>query len=160
MTHEFTHAVQMQMGSWSGQSVASQIFAEGLAMRVTERLIPGFPPQTYTGGSVEWMQQCEARLPQVLSDLKQHLADTGAEAVSGFTLGAGSAGIKREVYCGGWFVVGKLLHDQMTFPQLGRLKQDQAEARIAATVDVMLKSNPAGAVSNIVPTRNLLSPIK
>ena len=53
MTHEFTHAVQMQMGAWSGQSVASQIFAEGLAMRVTERLNPGFPASVYATGSPE-----------------------------------------------------------------------------------------------------------
>jgi hypothetical protein len=144
MTHEFTHAVQMQMGSWSRQNVASAIFSEGLAMRVTEHLNPGFPPYIYATSSPEWMGQCESSLPQVLSDLKQHLADTGAEAVSKFTLGAGAAGIKREVYCGGWFVVGKLLHDGMTFPQLGKLKQDEAEAKIAATFAVMLKANPAG----------------
>jgi hypothetical protein len=102
MTHEFTHAVQMQLGSWNGQSVASQIFAEGFAMRVTERLNPGFPTQSYTGGSAEWMQQCEARLPQILSDLNQQLGDKGAEALSRFTVGAGAAGLDREVYCAGW----------------------------------------------------------
>jgi len=43
MTHEFTHAVQMQEGGWNSQSVASAVFAEGLAMRVTEHFNPGFP---------------------------------------------------------------------------------------------------------------------
>jgi hypothetical protein len=87
MTLEFTHAVEMQMGSWSGQSGASQIFAEGLAMRVTECLNPGLPAEIYTAGSADWIEQCEARRPQVLSDLSQHLGDTGAEAVSRFTVG-------------------------------------------------------------------------
>jgi hypothetical protein len=144
MTHEFTHAVQMQIGSWSKQDVASAIFAEGLAMRVTERLNPGFAPSIYTTSSPEWMRQCEMRLPRVLAELKEHLADGGAEAVSKFMLGTGTAGINREVYCGGWFIVGKLLGDGMTFSQLAKLKQDDAEARVAATIDVMLEATGPG----------------
>lgn len=143
MTHEFTHAVQMQMGAWSGQSVASQIFAEGLAMRVTERLNPGFPASVYATGSPEWMVQCETHLPEVLADLREHIAESGAEAVSQFTFGTGATGIHREVYCGGWFVVGKMLNDGATFPQLGRLHEDEANARVAATIDTLTREDSA-----------------
>lgn len=90
------------------------------------------------------MGQCESHLPQVLADLKQHLADSGAEAVSQFTIGKEAEGMNREVYCGGWFVVGRLLNDGMTFPQLGKVRQDEAEAKVAATIDAMLKAEPAG----------------
>jgi hypothetical protein len=147
MTHEFTHAVQMQMGSWTRQDVASAIFAEGLAMRVTGRLNPGFSAYTYATSSPEWMGQCETDLPQVLAELKQHLADSGAEAVSKFTLGTGAAGINREIYCGGWFVVGKLLNDGVTFPQLGKMKQVEADARVDAAIDAMLEASRAGGVA-------------
>jgi imidazolonepropionase-like amidohydrolase len=140
MTHEFTHAVQMQTGSWNGQSVASQIFAEGVAMRVTEHLNPGLPVTNYTAGSAEWMQRCEARLPQILAELNQHLGETGAEAVSRFTVGTGAASLGREVYCAGWHIVGKLLQDGTTFPELAHLMQDEADAKVTAAIKAMLDS--------------------
>jgi hypothetical protein len=61
--HEFPHAVQMQRGSWSRHSWASQIFASGLAMHATERLNPGLPAVIYAAGSADWIEQREARLP-------------------------------------------------------------------------------------------------
>jgi len=75
MTHEFSHAVEMQQGNWSGQSVASTLFTEGLAMRVTEQLFLGKAPNIYTASSPEWMQQCSTELPRVLRDLQSHLRD-------------------------------------------------------------------------------------
>jgi hypothetical protein len=147
MTHEFTHAVQMQEGGWNGQSVASTIFAEGLAMRVTEHLNPGFPENIYTG-SPAWLEKCKASLPQVLNELKEHSADSGAEAVSKFTYGTGTAGISREVYCGGWFVVGRMLSDGASFSTLGRMTQAEAEARVAAMIDSLLTSSAPAAISS------------
>jgi hypothetical protein len=147
MTHEFTHAVQMQAGGWNSQSVASTVFAEGLAMRVTEHLNPGLPANIFTG-SPAWLEKCEASLPQVLNELKEHGADSGAEAVSKFTYGTGAAGINREVYCGGWFVVGRMLSDGISFSTLGRMTQAEAEARVAETIGSLLTSNAPAAKSN------------
>ena len=134
MTHEFTHTVQMQEGGWNSQSVASAVFAEGFAMRVTEHLNPGFPANIYTASSPVWLEKCKASLPQVLNELKEHGADSGAQAVSKFTYGTGTAGIDREVYCGGWFVVGRMLSDGISFSTLGRMTQAEAEARVPATI--------------------------
>jgi uncharacterized protein YjaZ len=141
MTHEFTHAVQMQEGDWHGQSVASAVFAEGLAMRVTEHLHPGFPADIYTTSSPVWLEKCKTSLPQVLDDLREHGADPGAQAVSKFIYGTGPTGIDREVYCGGWFVVGRMLSDGVSFSTLGRMTQAEAEARIAATIGSLLTSS-------------------
>jgi Predicted Zn-dependent protease (DUF2268) len=143
MTHEFTHAVEMQQSNWTGQSVASALFTEGLATRVTEHLLPGSPANIYTASTPEWMQQCTAALPAVLADLKAHLGDEGAEAVSRFTFEKGAAGLKREVYCGGWFVIGKLLKDGRTFAQLGNLSRADAERTAKMTIDQMLASTDA-----------------
>ena len=148
MTHEFTHAVQMQEGGWNNQSVASAVFAEGLATRVTEHLNPGFTANIYTTSSSAWLEKCKASLPQVLNELKEHGADSGAEAVSKFTYGTGTAGINREVYCGGWFVVGRMLSDGVSFSTLGRMSQAEAEARVATTIDSLLTSNAPAAKSN------------
>ncbi len=138
MTHEFTHAVQMQMGGWSKQDVASAIFAEGLAMKVTEHLHPGLTSNVYAASTPEWMHRCSADLPAVLHDLQLHITDTGAEAVSKLIYGTGAAGIEREVYCGGWFVVEKMMEEGMTYAQLGQLKQSDAEARVTTTLKLML----------------------
>ena len=147
MTHEFTHAVQMQEGGWTGQSVASAVFAEGLATRVTEHLNPGFPANIYTTSSSAWLERCKASLPQVLHELREHGADSGAQAVSKFTYGTGTAGLDREVYCGGWFVVGRMLSDGVSFSALGRLTQAEAEGKVAATIDSLLASSTPAARS-------------
>jgi hypothetical protein len=138
----------MQQGSWNNQSVASAVFTEGLATRVTEHLNPGFPANIYTTSSSAWLERCKVSLPEVLRELREHGADLGAQAVSKFTYGTGTAGIDREVYCGGWFVVGRMLSDGISFITLGRMTQAEAETRVAATIDSLLTSNAPAAKSN------------
>jgi hypothetical protein len=46
---------------------------------------------------------------------------------SKFTYGTGTAGIDREVYCGDWFVVGRMLSDGVSFSTLGRMSQTEAQ---------------------------------
>jgi hypothetical protein len=48
---------------------------------------------------------------------------------------ARTAGIDCEVYCGRWFVVGRMLSDRVSFSTLRRMSQTEAEARVAATID-------------------------
>lgn len=140
MTHEFTHAVQMQTAGWNRQSVASAVFAEGLAIHVTQQLNPGSPENIYTTSTPEWLEKCKANLPVVLADLKDHSADAGAQAVSKFTLGTGFAGIDREVYCGGWFVVGRMLSDGVSYYDLGHMGETEAEKAVVSTIDELLAS--------------------
>lgn len=134
MTHEFTHAVQRSSGRWVGQTVGGAIFSEGLAMRVTEKLNPGFPPQTYTTSTKEWLDTCAAKLPEVFNDLEGHLNDTGAEAVSKFTLAKAGAGFDREIYCAGWLIVGRLLEEGRSFSELASLPQPDAVSLVAEQI--------------------------
>jgi hypothetical protein len=143
MTHEFTHAVQMQMGGgWDKQYVGTALFTEGLAMRVTEHLNPGLPANLYTSSNKEWLDRCTNKLPAVLADMLEHREDMGATAVSKFTFGTGAAGIEREVYCAGWFVIGELLKEGVTFPQLARLTQPEAQEKVHATILALLATKP------------------
>jgi hypothetical protein len=128
MTHEFTHAVQRQIGKgWDQQSVASAIFSEGLAMHVTEKLEPGLPANAYATSSPEWLQSCQARLAQVFAELRPHLPDQGAEAVANFVYQTGSAGIDREIYCAGWVFVGDLQRHGFSLRRLGAMSRAEAE---------------------------------
>jgi hypothetical protein len=131
MTHEFTHAVQRQMGKgWDQQSVASAIFSEGLAMRVTEKLNPGLTANAYSASSPEWFNGCQSRLPQVLAELEPHLADQGADAVAKFIYQTGSAGIDREIYCAGWTIVRDLQKHGFSLRRLGSMSRGEAEEKV------------------------------
>lgn len=131
MTHEFTHAVQRQMGrGWDQQSVASAIFSEGLAMHVAEKLNPRFPVNDYSASTPEWFKSCQTQLPRVLAELKPHLADQGASAVANFIYRTGPAGISREIYCAGWAIVGDLQKDGFSLRRLGSMSQANAEKSV------------------------------
>jgi len=141
MTHEFTHAVQIQMGQWSGQSVASAIFTEGLAMHVTEALNPGYGSDIYAASTPEWMNACKTKFPEVLSEMRDHLNDEGAQAVSKFTFAKGPAGLDRDVYCAGWIVVGNLLQSGYAYHDLAAMHRDNAAALIVKEFDKMGRSD-------------------
>jgi hypothetical protein len=152
MTHEFTHAVQRQMGKgWDQQSVASAIFSEGLAMRVTQRLEPGLPTNDYSASSPEWFKSCQTRLPQVLAELKPHLADQGADAVAKFIYQGGSAGIDREIYCAGWAIVGDLQKRGLSLRRLGSMSRAEAEKLVGREFSKHI--NVKSAASGIGGTR-------
>ena len=61
MTHEFTHAVHSRLAGLPGdyvRPVAELVLAEGLAERVTEKLIPGQKPEIYTNAhSPVWLNE-------------------------------------------------------------------------------------------------------
>src|SRR5262249_43907766 len=124
MAHEFTHAVQAELGDWQApRSVAETVFAEGIAMRGTQRLVPWLGDTDYTHGGIKWLQRCEHEQASILRGMRPHLSDSGAEAVSRFTVGNGGSDLHREAYCAGWLVVGYALERGSTFRQLAHLSQ-------------------------------------
>jgi hypothetical protein len=141
MTHEFTHAVQRQVGKgWDQQSVASAIFSEGIAMHVTEKLDPGLPTNAYATSSPEWFKSCQTRLREVLAELKPHLADQGADAVAKFIYQTGSAGIDREIYCAGWTIVGDLQKRGLSLRRLGSMSRADAERKVEGEFSKRLRT--------------------
>ncbi len=128
MTHEFTHVVNEKLGGlWSSgsQTIATLMFTEGLAMRVSERLVPGQPGFSYVSFVPDWYATCEASRQKILKGLQPHLLETDEPSITRFTYGNGASGQTREAYCGEWFVVGDLLDHGWTFPALARLSRAQ-----------------------------------
>jgi hypothetical protein len=127
MVHEFAHAVH-RSSACAGfppgyrQSLALLVLSEGVAMRVTERLIPGHPATYYLHGSDEWLASAQARRASILQGVRKHLRQTDEATVQRFTFGAGTSGVSREAYYAGWEVMGALLrmglslHDIATTP--------------------------------------------
>jgi hypothetical protein len=118
--------------------VAGTVFAEGVAMRATQKLIPGLADTAYSHSDPEWLSGCEARQAAVLEGLRAHLAERGPEAVSRFTVGDGATGMRREAYCGGWLVVGHALAAGTTFAELAHFSGGDADAWVEKTIAEML----------------------
>ncbi len=127
LTHELTHAVHHSHGyanitSGYEMSLPELVISEGLAMRVSERLIPGHPSIHYVGGSQGWLDTANARRVAILNGIRQHTSDSGAATAQRFTFGTGTTGLGREAYYAGWLVTGALLdgglsiHDIATTP--------------------------------------------
>jgi hypothetical protein len=114
MAHEFAHAVH-RSSACAGfppgyqQSLALLVLSEGVAMRVTERLIPGYPATYYLHGSAEWLVSAQARRAAILQGVREHLRQSDEATVQRFTFGTGTSGISREAYYAGWEVTGALL---------------------------------------------------
>ena len=152
MTHEFAHAVQSQIGKgWDQQSVASAVFSEGLAMRITEKLEPGLSANAYATSSPEWFRSCQTELPKVLAELEPHLADQGADAVAKFIYQTGSAGIDREIYCAGWTIIGDLQKHGFSLRRLGSMSRAEAEKLVGREFSKHI--NVKSAASGIGGTR-------
>jgi|GEM_PF-979864 len=151
MTHEFTHVVNQSLGHlWQAgeQTIATLMFTEGLAMRVTQQLDPSAPEYAYVSLVPDWFVECQSRHVEVLSGLIPHLLETGEGSITRFTYGTGASGLTREAYCGGWYAVGYLLKHGWTFPTLARLNRSQINAVMQQTVPEMLNQPDHNVPSN------------
>ena len=146
MTHEFTHVVEAEQAGLSldwKRSIAHTIFAEGLAMRVTQQLHPGQPDKVYTGEFTPgWLARAEAQRALILADIAPHLAASDAETVMRYTMGTGGAGLEREAYYTGWLVINDLLAHGWTFPRLARVKDEAMVGIVNESLQRLAKDGP------------------
>ncbi len=144
LTHEFTHAVHIKIaglpGTWE-RSIAETILLEGLAMRVTEKLIPGKTPEFYTSArSNEWLPEADKRQTDILKGIQQHLDESDSETVTKFTFGDGTTGLKREAYYAGWIIVGQLERQGMTLADIAKLPRSSMDEVINDEINALIKA--------------------
>ncbi len=129
LAHEFTHVVEAEQTGLSlewKRSIAHTIFVEGLAMRAEQALQPGKSDAHYVGEmSPNWFARCTAIQPEILQDLRPHLASSDSDEVMRYTMGKGGAGVEREAYYAGWLVTGDLLRTGWTFSKLARVTDQE-----------------------------------
>jgi hypothetical protein len=137
LVHELTHAVHSTCAGLAGrQSVARLVIAEGLAMRATERLLPGHPATYYTTAAPGWFEASTGRRIAILQGIRAQLADTSVAASDRFTLGAGTTGLPREGYYAGWEVVGFMTQRMgMSFHDVASMKQELMVAEVGKAID-------------------------
>jgi hypothetical protein len=135
LVHELTHAVHHSKGcanitSGYDMSLAELVLSEGLAMRVTERLIPGFPSIHYIGGAQAWLDSANSRRRAILNGVQQHISDAGGATAHRFTFGSGATGLGREGYYAGWIATGALLESGFSLHELATTPSAQLPALI------------------------------
>ena len=135
LAHEMSHSVHFQIADVKnsfGAPIGETIFLEGLAMHAAKALVPGLPDAPYTELTSEpgWLTRCTANKNAVMAGILPYLDKAGPDIATKFTFGKGATGMDRELYCAGWFVVGKLLASGETFPQLARIREDKMIATV------------------------------
>ena len=139
LAHELTHSIELQLVSVKnsfGAPVGETMFLEGLAMRTSQRAVPGLPDAAYTSmpNESDWMPNCVAKKDAVLKDIVPDLDKSGHEIAMKYTFGQGNNGMQREAYCAAWFVMGRLLDSGKTLPELARIPEDKMVDTIRAAM--------------------------
>ncbi|KAF5407127.1 MAG: hypothetical protein Udaeo2_27880 [Candidatus Udaeobacter sp.] len=141
MTHELTHAVHISMGSFSGgwiRTIGTTVLTEGLAMRVTQQLLPGHPESYYVEARSGWFEEAAKLRNAILKDVRKAVESDKSEDVMRFTMGKGPSGIEREAYYAGWVVVGYWIEHGMTFTEIARITEKEMPRRVGETIDTLL----------------------
>lgn len=141
LAHEMTHAVHHRLAGYSEgweRSIGRTLFAEGLASRAAEALYPGRPAAAYLEHRPGWLAAADGRGEEILRGILPHLRASDSPTVMRFTMGTGTSGTEREAYYAGWRVVGHLLAQGYTFPQLARLSEADAPALVETAIHEIL----------------------
>jgi hypothetical protein len=145
-THEMTHAVHIETAGLSGgweRSIAETIFLEGLAMHAVQALEAGHEEREYMDADPTWYTSAMARSPEILTGILPELEKSDSATVTRFTYGQGTTGEIREAYVAGWIVIGDLLQQGSTFPELARIRSaDMPTAVRAAAAHWLAKRSP------------------
>lgn len=141
MTHELTHAVHISMGSFSGgwiRSIGTTVLTEGLAMRVTQKLIPGRSEAENVEARPGWFAEATKLRATILRDIEPALTSDKSEDVMRFTMGKGPSGLEREAYYAGWLVVGHMLDQGMTFAEIARIPEKEMPTKVGVVIRELL----------------------
>lgn len=141
MVHEMAHAVHHRLAGFSEgweRSIARTLFAEGLAARVSQALVPGRDGAGYLEHRPGWFADAEARRADVLRGMLPALRASDSETVMKFTMGRGTTGLDREAYYAGWVVVGELMERGWTLDRLARVPEQEIPALVEESIGRLL----------------------
>lgn len=139
LAHELAHSIELQLvpvKNSFGAPVGETMFLEGLAMRTSQRAVPGLPDAAYTSmpNEPDWMPNCVTKKDAVMKAILHDLDNSGREIAMKYTFGKGNTGMQREAYCAAWFVMGKLIDSGKTLPELARVPEDRMVATIRSAM--------------------------
>jgi Predicted Zn-dependent protease (DUF2268) len=148
-THEMTHAVQLEIAGLAGgweRSIAETVFLEGLAMHAVEALVPGHEAHEYVDSDPAWFSAAMAKSREILAGILPELEKSDSNTVTRFTYGQGTTGTIREAYVAGWIVIGDLLQQGKSFPELARIRSADMPAITRSAVAHWLAQKKTNAL--------------
>ena len=86
-------------------------------------MVPGHPDKVYIQTQEGWLQKCREDANQILQGIKPCLQERSAETILQFTMGTGTTGKVREGYFAGWKLIGDMLEDGWSFPDIARIRE-------------------------------------
>lgn len=142
MPHEFTHAVHQRLANLSGgweRSIAATLLQEGLAMHVARELAPGENVAAYVEHEPGWWAQAIAKRQSILCGILPSLEARDGDSVFRFTMGTGPAGLNREAYAAGWWVIEQLRREGMSLAEIARVPEDEMPDLARRAIDSMIE---------------------
>lgn len=141
LPHEIAHAVHMHVANLSGgweRSIAATLVQEGLAMHVARELNPGHTDAVFVEHEPDWWSKAEARQESILTGIRPALSARDSDTVFRFTMGEGPAGLNREAYAAGWWVISQLRREGMTLAEIARVREEEMPELARRAIDSML----------------------
>jgi len=139
--HEMTHAVHIATAGLAGgweRSIAETIMQEGLAMHVAQLVSPGRDIRAYVEHKEGWYDSAIAKSDAILRGLLPELEKSDSPTVFRYTMGTGNTNTEREAYVAGWLVVGELLKQGKSYPEIARVRSEEMPQLVRATIERML----------------------
>ena len=128
LAHEMAHIVHSKTANLSMEwerSIASTVLQEGLAMRASQQIVPGYPDEAYSDHKPGWLEAATSKGAAILNGILPHLEDSSNEALQQFIFGKGTTGIEREAYYVGWVLVEALLNEGVSFQEIASIPEDK-----------------------------------
>ena len=89
LAHEMAHIVHSKTASLSMEwerSIASTVLQEGLAMRASQQIVPGYPDEAYSDHKTGWLEMATSKRNAILNGILPFLEDSSTEALQQFTI--------------------------------------------------------------------------
>lgn len=119
--HELTHIYHSELSNTPflyERPLSFLILQEGLALRMSEQMVPGHADSKYVSHQSGWYEKIDRYRNNVISGIIPDIHKKGTETLYKYTMGKGNTGYEREAYYIGWILVGKMLDNGYSFREL------------------------------------------
>ncbi|MGX4687368.1 hypothetical protein JNUCC83_10915 [Vagococcus sp. JNUCC 83] len=126
--HELTHIYHSKLSNTSfsyEQSLSFLILQEGLDLRMSEKMVPGYMDSKYVSHQNGWYEKIVRYRNNIISGVIPDIHENDTEILYKYTMGKGNTGYEREAYYIGWILVGKMLDDGYSFRELMILSEGE-----------------------------------
>ncbi|QUW23735.1 hypothetical protein JSQ81_09715 [Sporosarcina sp. Marseille-Q4063] len=141
LAHEMAHVVHSKTANLSMEwerSIASTVLQEGVAMRASQQIVPGYLDEAYSDHKPGWLETATSKGTAILNGMLPFLEDSSTEAVQRFIVGKGTTGIEREAYYAGWVLVESLLNEGVSFQEIASIPENQMPEYVRQNLEKLL----------------------